>query len=148
MMTTNMCVQYVTKLKYCDMTTECQNREVRIDFQCYATTRWTQSRCNEHSRNNHKAVFNMEGPRRHLVMQRRRKHASSAIEAVFSACSCKVVIKKSSVDLNWVEFRSWQLQHGIESSFETSPYWDMSSGTEELNWIGSCRIMARKDLWG
>jgi hypothetical protein len=95
-----MCLQYVTKLKYCDMTPECQNREVRIDFQCYAMTRQTQSRCNEHSRNNYKAVFTTAGPRRHLVMQRRGKHASSATEAVFSACSCKVVIKKSSAEMN------------------------------------------------
>jgi hypothetical protein len=30
--------------------------------------------------------------------------------------------------------------------FDTSAGQDMSLGAEELNWVGSCRIMARKEL--
>jgi hypothetical protein len=36
----------------------------------------------------------------------------------------------------------------MESSFETTACQDMSLGAEELNRIGSCRILARKELGG
>jgi hypothetical protein len=40
----------------------------------------------------------------------------------------------------------WQEQYRIELSFETPVCQEMNFGAEELNWVGSCRIMARKEL--
>jgi hypothetical protein len=57
---------------------------------------------------------------------------------VFSAWSSQIGYKE--------EFRNWQLQHIMVSGFETPACQEMSLGAEELNWIGSCRIMARKKL--
>jgi hypothetical protein len=44
------------------------------------------------------------------------------------------------------EFRSWQEQRRMESSFETPACRDMSLGAEELNGVGSCRIRAREEF--
>jgi hypothetical protein len=53
-------------------------------------------------------------------------------------------------------FSAWSLQSGykeefsleivVESSFETPTCQEMSLAAEELNSVGSCRTMARKEL--
>jgi hypothetical protein len=46
---------------------------------------------------------------------------------------------------DWPSVAMW-LWLWLESSFEASACQDMSLGAEELNWVGSCRIMVRKEL--
>jgi hypothetical protein len=55
-------------------------------------------------------------------MQQRCKHAFLTIERIFSACSCKVVTKKSSGE-NRVEFRDTSL-----------PGYELGSRGIELSW--------------
>jgi hypothetical protein len=67
-------------------------------------------------------------------MQWRCKHAFSTIErAYFLRVPWKLVIKGSSVEKSL-------------SSFETPAGQAMSLGAKEFKRVGSCRIMARKEL--
>jgi hypothetical protein len=68
-----------------------------------------------------------------IARQRISKHASLTIEVVFSALS---------VQSDYKEVFSSRVQ----ANFETQACREMSLGAEELNRVGSCRIMARQEL--
>jgi hypothetical protein len=67
------------------------------------------------------------------------KHAFQTIERLyFLRGACEVVIKESS------EVGRSSIEWTVE--FETPACQDMWLGAEKLDWVGSCRIMVRKEL--
>jgi hypothetical protein len=70
-----------------------------------------------------------------ITRQRISQHVSLTRVAVFSAWSVRSGYKEEFI---------WEIV--VESSLQTPACRDMSLGAEELNLVGSCRIMARKEL--
>jgi bisphosphoglycerate-independent phosphoglycerate mutase (AlkP superfamily) len=82
------------------------------------------------------AGANARNTRTSVAVQRISKEASLTIKAVFSAWSAQSGYKEVFSSIKWSE----------DSSFETVAWQNMSLGAEELNWVGSCRMKARKEL--
>jgi hypothetical protein len=117
-------------MKYCDMTPGSRNSEISspLLFNGPVSTFPRQL-----IRKQQSCVF--------LVMQRRCKHVFLRKERLcFLRGPCKVVLKKSSVESGRVEFRDPNLP-GYE-------FWSRVIEVSPVFEIGSCRIMARKELGG
>jgi hypothetical protein len=92
------------------MTPESRNSEVRIDVHCWATTRWTHSRCNKYVSNNWVTS---------VAMQQRCKQAFPTTERLcFLRGPCKVVIKKSSVETD-----QWRAESSRVSRRQPAGIW-------------------------